>query len=183
MRIHTILLFMIIAILAWPDRPAQAENDILSPLDFAHIKETFNQCSSTARNLFYDCECVSIHNLDLTRRFENRLDQFAYDDLERTYERNRQQTELLRKSYDQCSNLSKVAMMNYNSCVGWAITERADYNEFCQCYAIRYADRFSANGTSSFFDAADARAQAIASCNANPHRAQKPSRTSPSAFR
>jgi hypothetical protein len=166
MRFLIPVLFILLAALA--PLPVSAATDDVNPNEYQNMQQTFQDCSGSVRNLFYDCQCVSIKHLDLSRRLERNLQNEAYDALERSMERERQKTELLRKSYDQCADLTNVAMMTYQRCINWAITSREDYNDFCQCFSLRYADRFSAGGNSPFFNDADARAQAITSCNANP---------------
>lgn len=147
---------------------ATAGEQPLSPAEFNYMQRSYNACNDSTNKLFYDCGCVSAHHLDLARQLDQSLERMADDKMERALEWSQLKGDLQRKSYDQCANIASVAMMNYERCVDQTIAQRADYREFCQCYAVRYADRFGANGNMPFFNSAEARAQAIATCNAAP---------------
>lgn len=161
------VLILALALFVASLQPARAAPDDITPTEYQDMQKIYADCSGSLQNLYYDCQCVSIKHMDLVRNFERDLRTRDLDGLGQALLREKKRSELLIRSYDGCTDTNDVAMLAYDRCVGWAMTARDDYKDFCGCYGVKYADTFALDGNRPFFDDTKARTDAMTSCNQN----------------
>lgn len=104
----------------------------------AEANRIYRNCTSAdgGGTSYYDCSCLSLTFLQL-RVKNSELTSVALGEYELT--------EQARKA---CVNVPGIAGKTYQECKVWAAPLRRNVEEFCGCYANRYAAAYAANPTS-----------------------------------
>lgn len=100
-------------------------------------------------NQSFDCECAAVQFL------MNRIIQGPDKD----------QMTLAIESRASCVNVPEIAGIHFQRCVEWASYMRADYEEYCSCYANEYALSFAKIPSSSMSAREVHMTRAMNSCN------------------
>lgn len=159
-----ILGFLFVFVFATTIAMAAPKSEKLTPDEFTLVQKVYDECAGSRDVLSYKCDCVAVRNLELKKSFFDDLDRHGANADKQAYEWNRNGYLVLRKAYSQCVNVDRLAVETYTNCVETNLKARADFREFCGCYAVNYSDIYAVYGTEPLFATSDLMTKAIEKC-------------------
>ena len=133
--------------------------------ELEQLMKNFAACDASNVARYYDCGCVSVNRMDLERELEQRFRRLGFNTEEMERERSSEAMRIQTVALERCVKADSIAYTAYGRCLRNTPLERTDNEDFCSCYAERYADLFTRYSTTLMFDAAQTQAQAIIDCN------------------
>jgi len=109
----------------------------------------YDECkASDMVRKYYDCNCLAENFLNL-----------------RAADTDTPRDELIVTARKKCPNTVDIAGSSYQRCLDWAPRLRADYDQYCTCYANTFAKNFTTNPTDSIRGREMIMTRALVSCN------------------
>ena len=146
------------------------------PDDTTLAMQTFATCTEGGESTVLDCRCLAVKLNDLKNTMIDRVFKYGGDDTDAIYEWQSKKSLMYDQAQKTCVNRQQVSSASYQQCRELNIIARADYDDYCSCYAITYADILARVGPNSGIEPHKLMAEAMTYCN---RRQQKKITSSP----
>jgi hypothetical protein len=119
---------------------SSAPDPFMVPDDQTLAITTYDECTKRTEGLYYDCKCLAMRYVDAKNEMLNRVFTYGGSVEDAKFTWNRDRARLRDMAQSACFDRASLAVQSFSQCRELNIIARADYHEYCSCYAVTFAD-------------------------------------------